>query len=56
MYVTDRRGVNEVWIKSLAEGWERPPLTPADVQPDGGPAQDFLNPTFSPDGRRVAVA
>jgi Tol biopolymer transport system component/tRNA A-37 threonylcarbamoyl transferase component Bud32 len=56
VYVTDRRGVNEVWIKSLAEGWERPLLTPTDVQPDGGPAQDFLNPVFSPDGRRVAVA
>jgi WD40-like Beta Propeller Repeat len=56
VYVTDRRGVDEVWIKSLAEGWERPLLTPAEVQPDGGPAQDFLNPVFSPDGKRVAVA
>ena len=56
VYVTNRRGINEVWIKSLAEGWERPLLTPKDVQPHGQPAEDFLNPVFSPDGRRVAVA
>jgi Tol biopolymer transport system component len=54
-YVTDRRGVPEVWIKSLAEGWERPLLTPNDVQEDGRPATGFMNPAFSPDGRRVAV-
>jgi len=56
LYVTDRRGVGEVWIKSLAEGWERPLLTPNDIQTDGEPAQGFLNPVFSPDGRRIAVS
>jgi eukaryotic-like serine/threonine-protein kinase len=54
-YITDRRGVPEVWIKSLAEGWERPLLTPDDVETDGEPAQTFLNPVFSPDGRRIVV-
>jgi len=56
VYLTERRGVPEVWIKSLAEGWERPLLTAVDVQVDGEPAQQFMNPVFSPDGRRVAVA
>jgi Tol biopolymer transport system component len=56
VYVTDRRGVQEVWIKSLVEGWERPLLTANDIQTDGEPAQQFINPVFSPDGRRVAVA
>ena len=56
VYVTERRGAGEVWIKSLAEGWERPLLTPKDVIVDGEPAQQFINPVFSPDGRRVAVA
>jgi len=56
VYVTDRRGVEEVWIGSLAEGWDRPLFTPENFQVDGSPAQLFLGPVFSPDGRRVAVA
>ncbi len=56
VYVTDRRGVQEVWITSLAEGGDRPLFTPENFQVDGEPAQLFLNPVFSPDGRRVAVA
>src|SRR5207245_486788 len=56
VYVTDRRGVPEVWITSLAEGWERPLFTPESFPVDGAPAQVFLGPVFSPDGRRVAVA
>jgi len=56
VYVTDRRGVQEVWISSLAEGWDRPLFTPENFQVDGYPAQLFLGPVFSPDGRRVAVA
>jgi Tol biopolymer transport system component len=48
--------VEEVWIGSLAEGWDRPLLTPENFQVDGSPAQVFLGPVFSPDGRRVAVA
>ena len=56
VYVTNRRGGSEVWLKSLAEGWERPLLSPHDVLTNGEPAERFLNPVFSPDGRRVAVA
>jgi len=56
VYATDRRGAQEVWITSLAEGWERPLFTPENLEVDGGPAQLFLAPVFSPDGRRVAVA
>jgi Tol biopolymer transport system component len=56
VYVTDRRGVKEVWITSLAEGWDRPLFTPESVQVDGEPAQLFAGPVFSPDGRRVAVS
>ena len=56
VYVTDRRGAQEVWITSLAEGWDRPLFTPENLEVDGGPAQLFLAPVFSPDGRRVAVA
>ncbi|HLJ49206.1 MAG TPA: protein kinase [Bryobacteraceae bacterium] len=55
VYITNRRGVDEVWLKSLIEGWERPLLTPNDVPVDGESAQGLLSPVFSPDGRRVAV-
>ena len=55
VYVTDRRGTQEVWISSLAEGWDRPLFTPQDFQINGGTAEVFLGPAFSPDGRRVAV-
>jgi dipeptidyl aminopeptidase/acylaminoacyl peptidase len=56
VYVTDRRDVPEVWITSLAEGWDRPLFTPESVQVDGAPAQLFAGPVFSLDGRRVAVS
>jgi len=56
IYITDRRGPQEVWISSLAEGWDRPLFTPENFQVDGAPAQLFLTAVFSPDGRRVAVA
>jgi len=55
-YVTDRRGVPEVWITSTAEGWDRPLFTPESVLIEGAPAQLFGAPVFSRDGRRVAVS
>jgi dipeptidyl aminopeptidase/acylaminoacyl peptidase len=55
VYVTNRRGAPEVWLKSLSEGWERPILTPDDILTDGRPADGFMNPVFSADGRRIAV-
>jgi Tol biopolymer transport system component len=56
VYVTDRRGAQEVWITSLAEGWDRPLFTPQNFPVDGVAAQLFIGPVFSPDGQRVAVA
>jgi Tol biopolymer transport system component len=56
VYVTDRRGKQEVWITSLDGSVDRPLFTPENFQVDGRPAQLFLTPVFSPDGKRVAVA
>jgi Tol biopolymer transport system component len=50
-YVTDRRGVNEIWLKSRKEAWSRPIVTPNDL-PDTGEVV-FTNPAFSPDGSRI---
>ena len=55
-YVTDRRGVPEVWITSMAEGWDRPLFTPESLPVEGTPAQLFGGPVFSRDGRRVAIS
>ena len=54
VYSTDRRGVWEIWLKNLADGYERPLVVPNDVVDGGEPAQQFMNPVFSPDGQRVA--
>jgi eukaryotic-like serine/threonine-protein kinase len=56
VYVTDRRGVQEIWLTSTAEGWDRPLITADSLQVDGKPAGAFLDPALSPDGRRVAFA
>ncbi len=56
VYATDRRGVDEIWLTSTAEGWDRPLITMDSVQVDGKPASGFLDPALSPDGRRVAFA
>jgi Tol biopolymer transport system component len=56
VYATDRRGVQDLWITSLAEGWDRPLVTHGQFDVDGVPAEIFLDPVFSPDGRRVAFA
>jgi Tol biopolymer transport system component len=55
VYVTDRRGAPEVWITSLAEHWDRLLLSLGDLRVRDKPAQFFMTPVFSPDGRRVAV-
>ena len=46
VYVTDRRGVQEVWISRLGEEWDRPLFTPENLQVDGAPAQLFLDRYF----------
>ena len=50
-YVTDRRGQDEIWIRSLA-GDDRPVVT----QDRFGDDQTIMlaNPVFSPDGKRLA--
>jgi eukaryotic-like serine/threonine-protein kinase len=55
VYVTDRRGAQEIWIDSTAEGWDRP-LIQSGTRLDGSTADTFLDPVFSPDGQRVAFA
>jgi Tol biopolymer transport system component len=52
VFVTDRTGVPQIWLKSLREGWERPLVT----EKDFGRAwiAEFREPQFSPDGRRIA--
>jgi Tol biopolymer transport system component len=55
VYVTNRRGGLEVWLESFAEHWARPLLSPSDFRLSSGPVFWFMTPTFSPDGRRVAV-
>jgi Tol biopolymer transport system component len=52
VFVTDRRGPMEIWLKSRAEGWERPLVTPQDFP--GDPTRSFMGPVFSPDGSRIS--
>jgi len=56
VFVTNHRGASEVWITSLAEGWERPLVLLSDIKIGGETAQFLMNPAFSPDGRRVAFS
>src|SRR5262249_15878748 len=50
-YVSDARGVPEIWLRSVAEGWARPVVAgDAEGTLDGG------TPRFSPDGQRIAYA
>ncbi|MBI3696915.1 MAG: PD40 domain-containing protein [Acidobacteria bacterium] len=48
-YVSDARGVPEIWLRSLAEGWARPL-----VAGDAEGSLDRSTPCFSPDGQRIA--
>jgi Tol biopolymer transport system component len=51
VYVTDKRGMEEVWIASLAGKWDRPLVTRAELA-----SNEVEDPVFSPDGRRVGFA
>ena len=55
VYVTDRRGVPEVWMTNLPENSDRLLLSPGDIQIDSEPAVGYAVPVFSRDGHRVAV-
>ncbi|HLK68969.1 MAG TPA: protein kinase [Bryobacteraceae bacterium] len=53
-YVTNRNGPQEIWLKSVQEGWERPLVTQRDFPEDEDRA--FLTLSFSPDGSRIAYS
>ena len=52
VYVTNRSGPEEIWLKSQREGWARPLVTARDFP--NAPTRLFLAPVFSPDGTRIA--
>jgi Tol biopolymer transport system component len=51
VYVTDRNGSAEIWLRSQSGDWTRPLVTQAMFP--GVPAT-FRTPVFSPDGQRIA--
>ena len=51
-YVTDRRGTDEIWVKTPEVGWDKPVVTQRSL-PDGG-TKILDSPVFSPDGERIA--
>jgi hypothetical protein len=52
VFTTNRTGRAEIWWKSLAEGWERPLVVPADF--DDPSTRLLAQPSVSPNGRTVA--
>jgi len=50
-YVTDRNGPQEIWLKSVQDGWSRPLVTPEQFS---DPTLLLWGPAFSPDGSRIA--
>ncbi len=56
VYVTNKRGPMEIWIKNLEDGWDRPLISPQDIRVSGEKVQLIMAPIFSPDGLRVAFA
>jgi len=52
VYVTDRTGRPQIWLKSFRDGWERPLVTEKDF--GSGWIAEFREPNFSPDGQRIA--
>ncbi len=51
VYVTDRSGHPEIWLRSAQGDWERPLVTQRDFP--GSENLGFVTPSFSPDGTRV---
>ncbi len=50
VYVTNARGMYEIWAKSIEEGWTRPIIT---RQPGADGWTNLNRPSFSPDGVRL---
>jgi Tol biopolymer transport system component len=53
VFTTNRRGVPELWVTSLREGWERPLLTPSDF--DDPSTRLLAQPAVSPNGRSIVM-
>jgi Tol biopolymer transport system component len=52
-YVTDRSGVDEIWVRNVETGRETPVVTPRSFP---NQAVEFMtSPEFSPDGERIAL-
>ena len=56
VFLSDHRGVSEVWASRINEGFERPLFSPSAVKSGGETAQFLMSPAISRDGRRVAFA
>jgi Tol biopolymer transport system component len=52
-YVTDRNGAMEIWMRS-GDGSDHPLITQKDFP--GNPTRFLMNPSLSPDGKRVIFA
>lgn len=53
-FVTDRTGNEEIWLKGLPNGWERPLVSPKDFGRTW--ISSFSDLSFSPDGQRLAFS
>lgn len=51
-FVTDRTGTEQIWVKSVDEGWERPLVSPKDLGRSW--ISSFGDLSFSGDGQRLA--
>jgi Tol biopolymer transport system component len=51
-FVTDRTGVQQIWVRSVDDGWEHPLVGPKDLGRSWVCA--FADLSFSPDGQRLA--
>ncbi|HZS55756.1 MAG TPA: protein kinase, partial [Bryobacteraceae bacterium] len=51
-FVTDRTGIPQIWVKSVAEGWERPLVVAKDLGRSW--ISSFNDLSFSADGQRLA--
>ncbi len=52
LFTKEHEGTEEVWMRSVDEGWERPVAFAAMFA--SGPTKRVSEPVFSPDGRRAA--
>jgi Tol biopolymer transport system component len=51
-FVSDRTGLQQIWVKSVNDGWERPLVSPKDLGRTW--ISSFGDLSFSPDGQRLA--